>query len=88
MSIHKLECFKKTSDNWYPNHYKELVAVTLFKNSEYPACPSNVDRVCVWGNDDCGMEYDGEDAEYKFNRILEMDDVTFKALKDLGLQSA
>jgi len=82
------ECFKKTTDDWCPNFKDDLVSVTLFKHSQWPASPTDIDRVCVWGNDDCGMEYDGEDADYKFNIILSMDDVTFHGLKAIGLKSA
>lgn len=60
----RIECFKKTSDDWYGNFKiaddvrhkdKKYVHVSLLSLG-----PDAIygHRVCVWGNDDCGMEKD------------------------------
>lgn len=77
----KFTCLKKTPDNWYPNIDGKYVTLTYYSN------PETEPLVCVWGDDDCGMEYIGVDAEYIFHRLLEMDVVTMKICHELGLRS-
>jgi len=81
-------CFKKTDEDWYPNFYGELVRVT------YEFIPDDEDPrwlVCVWGNDDCGMEcffkHQGRALEVFWN-ILEQDVIRRDFLCHLGLHSA
>lgn len=72
-----IRVYKETSDNWYGNFSikndarfvkADLVMIKFFKlldNKTY--------RVCVWGNDDFGMEYDTKDkdkAKKIFSKII------------------
>lgn len=86
-----MKVFKLTSDDWYPS-YKlggyhkgrkapQLVEVSHFKltNGQY--------RVCVWGADDTGMDFDtnsGNKALRIFLTVISWDDVTMSGLKELG----
>jgi hypothetical protein len=48
-------------------------------------------RTCVWGNDDCGMEFDcSTEAECwnKFLQVIGMESVDMVALRELGFVSA
>lgn len=81
MTINDLECFKKTSDYWCGNYYKDLVQVSLLYNNKGIA-----DRVVVSGNDDMMMAYDGTDALEVFLKILQVDSVTQELLKELKLR--
>jgi hypothetical protein len=62
MSINYKTCFKTTNDDWYPNYPDNLVRVSLIlrrkKSSEYKLFGQTLFRVCVWGDDDFGMEKD------------------------------
>ena len=86
-----MRVFKLTSDDWCPaykiaGYHKgvkgpKLVEVSHFKltNGEY--------RVCVWGADDCGMDFDtksGAKALRIFLNVISWDDVTKAALKEVG----
>ncbi|MCA9495832.1 MAG: hypothetical protein KC589_02730 [Nanoarchaeota archaeon] len=54
----RIDVFKKTSDDWYPNYPNDMVKVSFLK---LPNILQNSDdewRVCVWGNDDFGLERD------------------------------
>ena len=86
-----MKVFKLTSDDWYPS-YKldgyhngrkdpQLVEVSHLKltNGQY--------RVCVWGADDAGMDFDtksGNKALRVFLTVINWDDVTRAKLKELG----
>jgi len=86
-----MRVFKLTSDDWHPSyklngHHKgvkgpQMVEVSHLKltNGEY--------RVCVWGADDCGMDFDtksGNKALRTFLTVISWDDVTMSGLKELG----
>jgi hypothetical protein len=80
--------FIKTSDDWYPNYPGDEVRVSMSfvkkKNEQ-----NNV--VCVWGADDCGMEFWSPDRELvrsKYREICSWDNVTFEKLEKLGLYPA
>ena len=77
----KFTCLKETSEDWYPNIDGKYVAVSYYSN------PETEPLVCVWGNDDCGMEYIGNDAQYIFHRLLEEGNITRKICENLGLRS-
>lgn len=68
MMIERIDVLKKTNDDWYPcikvynpntkpKDYESYVRVSFLELQ-----PINEHsykwRVCVWGNDDCGMERD------------------------------
>lgn len=76
-------CLKEVDDDWYPNINGKYVEVSLYVDH-----PSPVPLVCVWGNDDCGMEYIGEDAEYMFHRLLEEPILNQTICKRIGLKPA
>lgn len=78
----KLTCLKEVSDDWYPNIDGKYVSVSLYK------LPGDTPLVCVWGDDDCGREYIGEDAEYKFHRLLEEDVLSHRKCEQIGLNPA
>lgn len=78
--IINISCFKFTDDDWYGNmklaescdmyDYKtKLVEVSL------KSLINDMFRVCVWGNDDFGMERDYHslaEASDMFNKLLQM----------------
>lgn len=64
----RISCFKKTDEDWYGNYkiekdlrHKDIKYVEV-KFLKIPG--SKEFRVCVWGNDDFGMELDSEDEVY------------------------
>lgn len=89
-------CFKLTQDDWYPSYQlahhhngvqqPKLVIVSFLQlpfSGEY--------RVCVWGDDDTGMERDFTDkkeAERCFNTLLTKRHVNKKGLDSLGFGGA
>ena len=89
--------FKRTSDNWYGNYLVtspydiELVEVSFYGNIAAPLDIEPCYRVGVWGNDDCGMEFDTSDEKLAlsiFMEIIGWEDVKKKRLSDLGFKSA
>jgi hypothetical protein len=89
VSMNRVDAFKRTSDEWYPN-YHELVKVSFCQTGPYP--PENGDwRVCAWGNDDFGMEKDFRDREEAwacFLAVISLNDVTVDRLRELGFVPA
>ena len=82
-----VEVFKKTSDNWCPNYPGDTVQVSylgkLLDTEEY--------RVCAWGNDDLGMEFDHTSESVvwqKFIEVISLEDVTISKLKEMEFVSA
>jgi len=61
----RIECFKPTNEDWYSEYrikddqrYKgKYVSLSLLGLS------NGMYRVCVWGNDDFGMEWDTKDKQ-------------------------
>ena len=89
--------FKETSDDWYGNYIvtspyvKELVEVEFHGNIAAPLEPVPFYRVSVWGNDDCGMEFDCDNEKLALSVFMEVigwDDVKMEKLSDLGFKSA
>ena len=63
----RIDCFKQSSDDWHGNFRiaddkrhegKKFVHLSLMDLS------TGQFRVCVWGNDDCGMERDFSGSDY------------------------
>jgi len=72
----------KTSDDWHPNHKGDLVEVSYLGK-----LPDGNSRVCVWGADDLGMEYDVKDkglARKMFRKLKDKDNITKAELISLG----
>jgi hypothetical protein len=91
----KINVYKKTNDDWYPNFKIEngddLVRVSFTQTGPDPNLGYGDWRVCVWGNDDCGMERDfileGE-ALNIFYQVIGWDSVDMDKLEKLGFVSA
>ena len=79
-----MQVFKETLDDWYPSYKlgdKQLVKVRLLKLRD------GVWHVCVWGNDDFGLERDYdkyEDAREMFQIIMGQPYVSQTLLKVCG----
>lgn len=61
----KINVFKRTEDDWYGNYkiandcrVSDLVDVMFTQTGPDPKLGLGEWRVCIWGNDDCGMERD------------------------------
>jgi hypothetical protein len=84
---------KPTRDNWCSNFPNNQVEVTIYCNmaSGTNGCWH---RVCVWGNEDCGMEKDffGEEQEKDalsvYAKVMNLDYVDFRHLKEMGFTNA
>ena len=90
----KVNVYKTTSDNWHPSFQlkdgTQLVRVSFTQTGPNP--PHNGEwRVCVWGDDDCGMEKDFLEeiaAQAMFLEVIALADVNKQGLKKLGFVSA
>ena len=75
----RIDVFKKTSDNWYPNYPNDMVKISFLK---LPNILQNSDaewRVCIWGNDDFGLERDFQskkEAMKTFEIISDQDSIS------------
>lgn len=90
-----LKVFKQTKDDWYPSfkiagdvRYADLVLVSYIE-----LVPSGEWRVCVWGQDDMGVEldfppYERVKAWDVFISIIEKEYVEYAYIKSLGFYSA
>ena len=90
----RFNTFKKTKDCWNPNFPGNVVRVSIMLHlPTFNTKDESWHRVCVWGDDDTGMEKDFvhheiEKAQKCFNQIMEMSNVDFQALEDIGFRSA
>lgn len=81
--MQNISCYKETQDDWCPNFSGNMVQISFFNGK-----PENrEDIVCITGADDCEQSYTGEDAEYIFMRLLELEYVNFNSLEKLGVKS-
>jgi len=89
----KVQVFKPTNDNWCGSYkldgiHNSVMLVEVIFNGNIG---NGVWRTCVWGNDDCGMEFDC-DSEAKcwnmFLQVIGMKFVDMVAVRDLGFVSA
>ena len=94
----RVDVFKTTTDDWYgsyilPEYHKGfkdkmLVEVSFLGNiTDYDKSRPAIWRCCVWGNDDCGMDFDcNSEAECwtTFLRVIGMENVNQEDLKTLG----
>jgi len=99
----RMSAFKRTHDEWYGNYKMDvdydstgkqvdtkLVQVSLLKLNPYKETPTQW-RVCVWGNDDFGMEKDHLDkaeALDMFHEVISWDFVNVGQLKSKGFVNA
>ena len=91
----KTQVFKETKDCWYPSYKltdgKMLVRVVFTQTGPNPKGGDGEWRVCVWGDDDCGMErdYDNEIlAGNMFQYVIGLEYVDMETLKANGFWSA
>lgn len=98
----RAEVFKPTNDYWADSYYlngyhdgikdRMLVVVSFCGNiTAYDPKLDPVWRTCVWGNDDCGMDFDCDtEAECwnKFLQVIGWDSVDMDALREAGFVSA
>lgn len=97
------ECFVKTYENWHPSYKfegdtqldgledKYLLRLSFGKILHYT--DKEYYRVCVWGQDDFGMEKDFSKDQYKeaeivFMKILSQKYLSKGYLEQLGFQNA
>ncbi|MGL1886291.1 MAG: hypothetical protein OCD76_07230 [Reichenbachiella sp.] len=77
-----------TTDRWGPTHEDGTVELTLMKlRGQKPV----MYRVCVWGEDDLGLEKDfttpnPEEAIKLFDKIQKLKNVTISGVESLGLR--
>lgn len=90
-----IRVMKETSDDWYPAYkldgYKRGKTGVKLVEISHMQLTSGLYRVCVWGADDTGMEIDmksGAKALRIFMQVLALEDVTKKALRELGFGPA
>ena len=92
----RIDVYKPTNDDWYPNFKvtdgPDLVHVSFTQTGPNPEKFEGEFRVCVWGNDDCGMERDFENNEALalniFMQVIGWPTVDRDKLKELGFVSA
>ena len=98
----RVSVFKLTQDNWYGSYRidqwhngkeKPMLVEVIFNGNitAYDPTLAPVWRTCVWGNDDCGMEFDCDNEATAWNMFLQvigMDYVDMAALIKLGYVSA
>ena len=76
-----IRLMKPTTDNWSPNFENNMVLVSYIGK----LTDGNF-RVCVWGNNDLGMEYDTKqekNAKEMFQRLSKKNIITQKKLLKL-----
>lgn len=82
----RIECYKYTNDeSWHPSYPGNKVKVSLL------SLTNGKTRVCVWGNDDFGMEIDSErqgTAKSIYYEVCMMEFVTKEALEMIGFKIA
>lgn len=76
----RINVFKRTEDDWYGCYkirddarVEDLVEVSFTQTGPDPKNFNGEWRVCVWGNDDCGMERDfGNDETAALNMFYQV----------------
>lgn len=84
---HHSETRRPSSDDWHPTAEDGTVQVSFLELS------TGQWRVCVWGDDDCGMDRDfapdeREAASRLYDLLAGCSDVTKRLCLDLGMVSA
>lgn len=99
--IKPIRAFKLTDDDWSPCHYLgdyykghkpltvKLVEVSFLQFISTPSNPDPGYRVCVWGNDDLGMERDYASNEFElanqmFHEVIALERVNKQDLTARG----
>lgn len=93
----RITVYKETHDDWHPSYTVhgwddlKLVTVSFTQTGPNPDVGDGEWRVCVWGEDDCGMERDYSDkslALAMFNKVIQWEFVDMSDLKKHGFVSA
>ena len=96
----RVEVLKPTEDNWYGSynvkgHYQgienQMFVEVVFNGNISDSDDIPMFRTCVWGNDDCGMEFDSYlegETWNKFLQVIGMKFVNRENLINLGFVSA
>ena len=92
----RVEVYKKTHDDWYPAFEmagEKLVEVSFIQLNPWRPVEERVWLVCVWGDDDFGMEREFKPDEENLARsiflnVIEEEYVDVKFLLSLGFVSA
>jgi hypothetical protein len=87
----KIQVFKRTKDNWHGSYkiagdarVSDLVEVSFTQTGPDPKNGKGEFRVCVWGNDDCGMERDfGDDEDKALNMFYQVIGMEYVNMIDL-----
>lgn len=72
--------FLPTQDDWHPNFLRNTVRIRVYESlfvRKSVLCYWA--RICVWGNDDCGMEKDFELSENEKIRLKEIKQILKEA---------
>lgn len=96
MEHKKCEAYKQTSEDWYPSLVLDA-DVKLLRVSLIELLGGGW-RVCVWGDDDFGMEKDFdvlpnyccalESSRMCYYSVMSLEDVTIEELRRLGFVQA
>jgi hypothetical protein len=86
INYYGLECFRPTKENWHPSYLiesKTYLQVRVLKlwMGDKPVPPKY--RVCVWGADDMGMEFDTESETEAYSLYLVLCGQQYIELADL-----
>ncbi len=86
-------CGSYIIEHWYNGVEKQMFVQCIFNGNitAYDPKQAPVWRTCVWGNDDCGMEFDCDteaEAWNKFLQVIGMKFVNRDKLIELGFVSA
>lgn len=94
----KIKVYKPTLDDWYEsykltlsssNTERQMLVECIFNGNIMEFFPDEMPiwRTCVWGTDDCGMEFDCSteaEAWNKFLQVIGMEFVDMQKLSALG----
>jgi hypothetical protein len=89
-----ISLYKETKDDWCGNFktdFHNLVCVMFTQTGPDPKNGNGEWRVCVWGNDDLGMERDFTDESLAlscFYQVIGWKYVDFKPLAKFGFVNA
>ena len=100
----RVEVLKQTNDDWCgsyrvsgwpsstgPGTVNQMFVNVIFNGNIAYDTEAPLYRTCVWGNDDCGMEFDSYlegEVWNKFLQVIGMEFVDMEKLRELGFVSA
>lgn len=93
----RCDVFKRTTDDWRPSYTLDIGIGTVCAQRLVEVSFCRIDetgnswRVCVWGEDDCGMEKDFDDEKSAwccFLEVIGMDYVNMTSLSTCGFVGA